>query len=63
MFLATQTLLQKRSRNMRVSINGEPGPGVTAKDMILALIGKIGTAGGTGCVIEYAGFCHRKPIG
>ncbi len=53
--LATQTLLQKRSRNMRVSINGEPGPGVTAKDMILALIGKIGTAGGTGCVIEYAG--------
>ncbi len=53
--LATQTLLQKRSRNMRVTVDGEPGPGIVAKDIILAIIGKIGTAGGTGCVIEYAG--------
>ena len=53
--LATQTLLQKRSRNMRITVDGEPGAGVVAKDIILAIIGKIGTAGGTGCVIEYAG--------
>ena len=53
--LATQTLLQKRSRNMRVTVDGEPGAGVVAKDIILAIIGTIGTAGGTGCVIEYAG--------
>lgn len=53
--LATQTLLQKRSRNMRITVDGEPGPGVVAKDLILAVIGAIGTAGGTGCVIEYAG--------
>ena len=53
--LATQTLLQKPSKNMRITVNGEMGPGVTAKDVILAIIGKIGTAGGTGCVIEYAG--------
>jgi 3-isopropylmalate/(R)-2-methylmalate dehydratase large subunit len=53
--LATQTLLQKQAQNMRITINGELRPGVTAKDMILAIIGKIGTAGGTGCVIEYAG--------
>ena len=53
--LATQTLLQKQAQNMRITTNGELRPGVTAKDMILAIIGKIGTAGGTGCVIEYAG--------
>ena len=53
--LATQTLLQKPSKNMRITVNGALQPGVTAKDLILAIIGKIGTAGGTGCVIEYAG--------
>ncbi|KXS12889.1 hypothetical protein M427DRAFT_137006 [Gonapodya prolifera JEL478] len=53
--LATQTLLQKKSRNMRVRINGKVGPGVTSKDVILHVIGIIGTAGGTGCVIEYCG--------
>ncbi len=53
--LATQTLLQKPARNMRITVNGSPGPGVTPKDLILAIIGRIGTAGGTGHVIEYAG--------
>ena len=53
--LATQTLLQKPSKNMRITVNGELRDGVSAKDLILAIIGKIGTAGGTGCVIEYAG--------
>ncbi len=53
--LATQTLLQRPSRNMRVRIEGDLAMGVTAKDLILALIGQIGTAGGTGCVIEYDG--------
>ena len=53
--LATQTLVQRRSRNMRVTLEGEPGPGVTAKDLILGIIGAVGTAGGTGHVIEYAG--------
>ncbi|GLR46366.1 3-isopropylmalate dehydratase large subunit [Sphingomonas astaxanthinifaciens] len=53
--LATQTLLAKKSRNMRVTVTGRLGRGVTAKDVILALIGRIGTAGGTGHVIEYAG--------
>tara|TARA_B100000676_G_scaffold2325_1_gene2100 strand:- start:10323 stop:11759 length:1437 start_codon:yes stop_codon:yes gene_type:complete len=53
--LATQTLLQKQPKNMRITVNGKLPEGVTAKDMILAIIGKIGTAGGTGCVIEYAG--------
>ncbi|PPR12328.1 MAG: 3-isopropylmalate dehydratase large subunit 1 [Alphaproteobacteria bacterium MarineAlpha11_Bin1] len=53
--LATQTLLQKPSKNMRITVNGELRDGVTAKDVILAIIGKIGTAGGTGSVIEYAG--------
>jgi 3-isopropylmalate/(R)-2-methylmalate dehydratase large subunit len=53
--LATQTLLQKRPRNMRVSVQGALPFGVTAKDVILAIIGQIGTAGGTGHVIEYAG--------
>ena len=53
--LATQTLLQKRPRTMRIRVAGELGFGVTAKDVILGIIGRIGTAGGTGHVIEYAG--------
>jgi 3-isopropylmalate/(R)-2-methylmalate dehydratase large subunit len=53
--LATQTLLQQPAKNMRVSVEGALPPGVTAKDLILAVIGTIGTAGGTGHVIEYAG--------
>src|SRR6185312_15595412 len=57
--LATQTLRQKKSKNMRVTIEGEPIPGVGAKDFALAVIGEIGTAGGTGYVIEYAGSAVR----
>ncbi len=57
--LATQTLIQKPAKNMRISIEGQIGPGVTAKDMMLAVIGKIGTAGGTGHVIEFAGSAVR----
>ncbi|MGM0421757.1 MAG: 3-isopropylmalate dehydratase large subunit [Pseudomonadota bacterium] len=53
--LATQTLLQKPAKTMRITVNGKLPIGVTAKDMILTIIGKIGTAGGTGHVIEYAG--------
>jgi 3-isopropylmalate/(R)-2-methylmalate dehydratase large subunit len=53
--LATQCLMQKKMKNMRVSVNGQLKPGVTAKDVVLAIIGKIGTAGGTGCTIEFAG--------
>ncbi|HUH85227.1 MAG TPA: 3-isopropylmalate dehydratase large subunit [Stellaceae bacterium] len=58
--LATQTLLQLPAKNMRVTVEGDLAPGVTAKDIILAIIGKIGTAGGTGHVIEYAGSAIRK---
>lgn len=57
--LATQTLIQKKSKNMRISVNGKLSTGVTAKDMILAIIGEIGTAGGNGYVIEYAGEAVR----
>jgi len=57
--LATQTLRQKKSKNMRVVIDGTPAPGVGAKDFALAIIGAIGTAGGTGYVIEYAGEAVR----
>jgi 3-isopropylmalate/(R)-2-methylmalate dehydratase large subunit len=57
--LATQTLLQKPAKNMLVRVEGELAPGVTAKDVVLAIIGKIGTAGGTGHVIEYAGSAIR----
>ncbi len=57
--LATQTLRQKKAKNFRVRIEGEPAPGVGAKDFALAVIGEIGTAGGTGYVIEYAGSAVR----
>ena len=53
--LATQTLVQKKAKNFRININGQLSVGVTSKDVILQIIGKIGTAGGTGHVIEYAG--------
>jgi 3-isopropylmalate/(R)-2-methylmalate dehydratase large subunit len=53
--LATQTLIQTKAKNMRVTVDGALRDGVTAKDIILAIIGEIGTAGGTGHVIEYAG--------
>ena len=53
--LATQTLIQKKSKNMKVEITGKLMPGVTAKDITLAVIGETGTAGGTGYVIEYCG--------
>jgi 3-isopropylmalate/(R)-2-methylmalate dehydratase large subunit len=57
--LATQTLIQKRAKNMRITVDGELPNGVTAKDITLAIIGKIGTAGGTGYVMEYAGSTIR----
>jgi len=57
--LATQTLLLKRAKNMRVTVEGAIGPGVTAKDIVLAIIGRIGSAGGTGHVIEFAGSAIR----
>ena len=53
--LATQTLVQKKAKNFRINVNGQLPVGVTSKDVILQIIGKIGTAGGTGHVIEYAG--------
>jgi 3-isopropylmalate/(R)-2-methylmalate dehydratase large subunit len=57
--LATQTLIQKKAKNMLVRVDGQLPQGVTAKDIILAIIGEIGTAGGTGYVIEYAGEAIR----
>jgi len=57
--LATQCIIQKKARNMLVSVDGQAGPGITAKDIMLAIIGKIGTAGGTGYVIEYGGEAIR----
>ena len=57
--LATQTLIQQPAKNMRITVDGTLQPGVTAKDIILAIIGQIGTAGGTGHVIEYAGEAIR----
>ncbi len=57
--LATQTLLTKKSKNMRVLVEGKLPAGVTAKDLVLAIIGKIGTSGGTGYVIEYVGEAFR----
>jgi 3-isopropylmalate/(R)-2-methylmalate dehydratase large subunit len=58
--LATQTLIQKPAKNMRITVNGTLSPDIEAKDLILAIIGKIGTAGGTGHVIEYAGDAIRN---
>ena len=58
--LATQTLIQAKAKNMRVTVNGKLPAGVTAKDIILTIIGKIGTAGGTGHVIEYDGDAIRS---
>jgi 3-isopropylmalate/(R)-2-methylmalate dehydratase large subunit len=58
--LSTQTLIQRPAKNMRITVEGDLPRGVTAKDLILAIIGKIGTAGGTGHVIEYAGSAIRK---
>jgi 3-isopropylmalate/(R)-2-methylmalate dehydratase large subunit len=57
--LATQTLIQKKAKNMRVQVDGTLSQGVTPKDIVLAIIGEIGTAGGTGSVIEYAGEAFR----
>ncbi len=57
--LATQTLIQRKAKNMRVTVDGTLPDGVTAKDIILAIIGRIGTAGGTGHVLEYAGEAIR----
>jgi 3-isopropylmalate/(R)-2-methylmalate dehydratase large subunit len=58
--LATQTLIQQKAKNMLVRVDGQLPAGVTAKDIILAIIGEIGTAGGTGHVIEYAGEAIRS---
>ncbi|SIT72665.1 3-isopropylmalate dehydratase, large subunit [Ectothiorhodosinus mongolicus] len=58
--MATQCLLQKKAKNMLISVDGQLGPGVTAKDVVLAIIGKIGTAGGTGYAIEYGGDAIRS---
>ncbi len=58
--LATQTLLAKKSKSMLVQVEGQLGKGVTAKDIVLAVIGKIGTAGGTGYAIEFAGSAIRS---
>jgi 3-isopropylmalate/(R)-2-methylmalate dehydratase large subunit len=57
--LATQTLIQKKAKNMRVTVDGKLPTGVAAKDIILAIIGEIGTAGGTGSAVEYAGEAIR----
>ncbi len=58
--LATQTLIQKKTKNFRINVNGNLPKGVTAKDVILKIIGTIGTAGGTGYVVEYAGSVIRN---
>jgi len=58
--LATQTLIQQPAKNMLIKVEGDLGFGVTAKDVILGIIGRIGTAGGTGHVVEYAGSTIRK---
>ncbi|KAG7191549.1 3-isopropylmalate dehydratase [Scheffersomyces spartinae] len=53
--LATQTVIQAKSKNMRICVDGDLSPGITSKDLVLHVIGVIGTAGGTGCVIEFCG--------
>jgi 3-isopropylmalate/(R)-2-methylmalate dehydratase large subunit len=58
--LATQTLLAKKAKNMLVTVDGDLAPGITAKDVVLAIIGKIGTAGGTGYTIEFGGSALRS---
>ncbi|KAI9729753.1 MAG: 3-isopropylmalate dehydratase [Cirrosporium novae-zelandiae] len=58
--LATQTLITNRSKNMKIEVDGQLPPGVSSKDVILYVIGVIGTAGGTGCVIEYCGSVIRS---
>ncbi|MBL4603310.1 MAG: 3-isopropylmalate dehydratase large subunit [Emcibacteraceae bacterium] len=58
--MATQTLILKRSKNLRINVDGDLGLGVTAKDLALAIIGNIGTAGGTGYVIEFTGSTFRN---
>jgi 3-isopropylmalate/(R)-2-methylmalate dehydratase large subunit len=58
--MATQTLLAKKARNMLIKVEGRLAPGVTAKDIVLAIIGRIGTAGGTGYTIEFAGPAIRS---
>ncbi|KAM7203785.1 3-isopropylmalate dehydratase [Naviculisporaceae sp. PSN 640] len=58
--LATQCLITKRSKNMRIQVDGELAPGVSSKDVVLHVIGKIGTAGGTGAVIEFCGSVIRN---
>jgi 3-isopropylmalate/(R)-2-methylmalate dehydratase large subunit len=58
--MATQTLLAKKARNMLIKVDGTLAPGVTAKDIVLAIIGRIGTAGGTGYTIEFAGSAIRS---
>src|SRR5690606_31881253 len=57
--LATQCLVAKKMKNMQVRVEGTLGPGVTAKDIVLAVIGRIGTAGGTGHALEFAGSAIR----
>ncbi|MDH5857231.1 3-isopropylmalate dehydratase large subunit [Lampropedia aestuarii] len=57
--MATQTLLAKKAKNMLIKVEGDVAPGITAKDIVLAIIGKIGTAGGTGYTIEFAGSAIR----
>lgn len=57
--LATQCLVQKKAKNLLIKVEGQVGPGVTAKDIVLAIIGKIGTAGGNGYTIEFAGSAIR----
>ena len=52
---ATQTVIRRRARNMLIELTGTPGPGTSAKDLVLAAIGALGTASGTGCVVEFAG--------
>ena len=58
--MATQTLLAKKAKNLLVKVEGQAARGVTAKDIVLAVIGRIGTAGGTGCTIEFAGSAIRN---